>query len=114
MQEATDLEAQDRLVSRRDVANRWASSTETVKRSEKEGLLHPVHFNKRLLRYSLAEVIAVERAGRNGALPQKGLSAAEIARNKKLARGHKTFVARKTRKTPRVSETPTTPKIGFH
>jgi predicted site-specific integrase-resolvase len=48
-------------LSRRDVAQRWRTSTETVKRREREGLLKAVRFNARLIRYKLSEVERYER-----------------------------------------------------
>lgn len=56
----------DRLLSRSDVAHRWAVSVETVKRRQKEGLLHPIYFNRRLIRYSLGEILNIEQAGLSG------------------------------------------------
>jgi hypothetical protein len=52
----------ERLLSRRAVADRWQTSVETVKRREKAGLLKPIRFNQRLLRYKLSEVEALEAA----------------------------------------------------
>jgi hypothetical protein len=49
------------LLSRRDVAKRWRVSTETVKRRQRAGLLHPLYFSKRLIRYSAIEVARLER-----------------------------------------------------
>jgi hypothetical protein len=54
-------EASERLVSRKALAARWQCSVETVKRRTREGLLHPVRFNQRLIRYPLSEIIRVEQ-----------------------------------------------------
>jgi predicted site-specific integrase-resolvase len=54
------------LLSRRALAQRWSCSRETVKRRTKEGILHPVRFNQRMLRYRLSEVEQVERAASEG------------------------------------------------
>jgi hypothetical protein len=51
------------LVSRRTLAERWACSDETVKRRERAGLLTPIRFSLRLIRYRLAEVLALEVRG---------------------------------------------------
>ena len=52
----------EQLLSRRAVAHRWQTSTETIKRREKEGLLKPIRFNQRLLRYKLSDIEALEAA----------------------------------------------------
>jgi hypothetical protein len=62
----TNAEQTDELVSRRDVAERWKTSVATVKRREKEGLLTPVKFNQRLLRYRLGQVQSLENAALGG------------------------------------------------
>lgn len=58
----------EQLLSRRAVADRWQTSTETIKRREKEGLLKAIRFNQRLLRYKLSNVEAVEAAAASDAL----------------------------------------------
>jgi hypothetical protein len=50
-----------RLLSRRELALRWDVSLETIKRRTKEGLLRPIRFNARLIRYRLDDVLAIER-----------------------------------------------------
>ena len=92
----------EKLLSRKSLASRWQVSCETVKRRTREGLLHPVYFNPRLIRYLLSEVLALEAEGRSGRLVKNGLSAAEAERREKLVSNR---VARK----PGV-----TPAIGFH
>jgi hypothetical protein len=52
----------DTLVSRKQLAARWACSIETTKRRQKQGLLRPIYLSKRQLRYRLSQIIAVERA----------------------------------------------------
>jgi len=52
----------EELLSRRAIAARWQCSVETIKRTEKAGLLRALRFNSRLLRYKLADVIAYENA----------------------------------------------------
>lgn len=50
------------FLSRYELAMRWGVSKETIKRREREGLLTPIRFNQRLLRYRLEDVIEVERS----------------------------------------------------
>ena len=52
------------LLSRKQVATRWSVCTETVKRKERAGLLSPVRFNRRLTRYRLSDVLALEQEAR--------------------------------------------------
>jgi hypothetical protein len=49
------------LISRRTLCTRWDCSDETLRRRERAGLLHPIHLSNRLVRYRLAEVMAVEK-----------------------------------------------------
>ena len=49
------------LLSRRAVAQRWSCSTETVKRRTREGVLHPLRFNSRMIRYAMSEILRVEQ-----------------------------------------------------
>jgi hypothetical protein len=53
----------EQLISRKELAERWSCSTETIKRRTREGLLHPVRFNARMIRYPLSEIIRVEQEG---------------------------------------------------
>ncbi|MEZ5326942.1 MAG: hypothetical protein R3F19_17980 [Verrucomicrobiales bacterium] len=53
-------ETTSRFLSRTQLAERWGVSKETIKRREREGLLSPIRFNQRLLRYRLEDVLAVE------------------------------------------------------
>ena len=57
----------EQMLSRKAVADRWQTSVETVKRRQKAGLLRALRFNRRLLRYKLADVIAYENAAAGGA-----------------------------------------------
>jgi hypothetical protein len=54
-------ESSERLISRKALAARWQCSNETIKRRTREGLLHPVRFNQRMIRYPLSEVIRIEK-----------------------------------------------------
>jgi len=56
--------AADQLLSPKEVAERWSCSTETVKHRTRDGLLHPIRFNSRMIRYSLSEIIEVEAGAR--------------------------------------------------
>jgi hypothetical protein len=51
----------EQLISRKTLALRWSCSTETIKRRTREGLLHPIRFNSRMIRYQLSEIIRVEQ-----------------------------------------------------
>lgn len=57
----------DQLLSRRALASRWGVSTETLKRRERDGTLNPVRFNRRLLRYRLSDIVAIETAAQSAA-----------------------------------------------
>lgn len=50
-------------LTRRDVANRWNCCPHTVARRPD---LTPIRFNRRLLRYRLEDVQAIEAAGHGG------------------------------------------------
>lgn len=51
----------DALLTRKDIAMRWKTSLETVKRREKDGTLVPVYLpGGRLVRYRLSEILKVE------------------------------------------------------
>ena len=53
--------ADDDFISRPDLAAHWDCHVETLKRRERQGLLHPIRFSPRLVRYRLTEVRALER-----------------------------------------------------
>jgi hypothetical protein len=53
--------ADDVLISRKWLCTRWQCSDETLRRRERAGLLNPIHLSNRLVRYRLAEVMAVEK-----------------------------------------------------
>ena len=57
----------ERMLSRGSLADRWEVSRETVKRREKAGLIKAYHFNARLLRYKLSEIMEYEAAAAGGA-----------------------------------------------
>lgn len=49
----------DSLLTRRELADRWRQSTETIKRRERAGLLHALRLG-RSVRYRLSDVLAFE------------------------------------------------------
>ena len=49
-------------MSRKQVCARWACCAMTLKRREVAGLLKPVRFNQRMLRYRLSDILAIEAA----------------------------------------------------
>ena len=57
----------ERFLSRSELALRWSCSGETVKRRTRDGILHPLRFNRRFLRYRLSEVQLVEQHAEGGA-----------------------------------------------
>jgi hypothetical protein len=56
----TKQKAED-YVSRQELCARWGCSLETLKRRERQGILHPVGFSERMVRYKLSEVLDIER-----------------------------------------------------
>jgi hypothetical protein len=69
----TNLDEQ--YISRPGLAQRWKCHIESLKRREKKGLLHPIALSSRMIRYSMAEVRALEaqaagyRPGTGGKIP---------------------------------------------
>ncbi len=59
-------ETGERLLSRREVAERWSVSTETVKRRTRDGQLPALYFNQRLIRYRLADITRLEQDAQGG------------------------------------------------
>jgi len=51
---------EDDLIGRPALAYRWKCHTETLKRREKQGLLHPLQLSTRMVRYRMSEVLAIE------------------------------------------------------
>jgi predicted DNA-binding transcriptional regulator AlpA len=54
------LPTPERLLTRREVAQRWSCSTETIKRKTAAGLLRPIRFGLRFVRYPLSQIEALE------------------------------------------------------
>jgi len=55
----------DSLLTRRELADRWRQSTETIKRRERAGLLHALKLG-RSVRYRLSDVLAFETGAEIG------------------------------------------------
>ena len=51
----------EQFISRKQLAGRWSCSTETIKRRTRDGLLHPIRFNARMIRYPLSQIILIEQ-----------------------------------------------------
>jgi hypothetical protein len=58
---STIRDVDDDFISRPALAVRWGCHIETLKRREREGILHPYGFSIRMVRYRLSEVRALER-----------------------------------------------------
>ena len=58
----------DSLLTRRELADRWRQSTETIKRRERAGLLHALKLG-RSVRYRLSDVLAFETGAEIGLGP---------------------------------------------
>jgi len=60
MKKDSVVDKQEQFLKRRELAARWRCSGETIKRKQKNGLLHPIRLSQRLLLYKLSEVEALE------------------------------------------------------
>jgi hypothetical protein len=54
-------QSSDALFSRRQLADRWATSIETIKRRQKQGVLTPIYLSARQVRYKLSQIVNVEQ-----------------------------------------------------
>ena len=63
----TALRPTERLLTRRELAQRWSCSTETVKRKTAAGILTPVRFGLRFVRYRLSQIELLEEEAAGGA-----------------------------------------------
>ena len=63
----TALRPTERLLTRRELAQRWSCSTETVKRKTAAGILTPVRFGLRFVRYRLSQIELLEAEAAGGA-----------------------------------------------
>lgn len=50
----------ERLLSRRDLSERWNLSIKTLKRREKAGELRPLTLSANTVRYRLSEILEIE------------------------------------------------------
>lgn len=57
----------DRLVTRKELAERWSLSIKTLKRRERTGELRPLTLSANTVRYRMSEILAIEEdaAARN-------------------------------------------------
>jgi predicted site-specific integrase-resolvase len=53
----------EKFLTRKELADRWRCSGETVKRRQRAGLLHPVYLSARKLIYRVTEIEILEAAG---------------------------------------------------
>ena len=60
--------ATEKMITRLDVAGMLNCHPETVKRYGKKGLLHPVRFSARAVRYPESEVLSLMRNGAGGSI----------------------------------------------
>ena len=51
------------LLTRRELADRWKVSIETIKRRERARVLRPLRLEGRIVRYRMSEVVRVETEG---------------------------------------------------
>ena len=63
MKKCTQKLLEDALISRQALCSRWQVSEETLKRKERAMLLRPIRLSKRMVRYKIAEVLALENSG---------------------------------------------------
>jgi len=49
-----------KFLTRAELAERWRSSKETIKRKQRAGLLHPIYLSSRKILYALAEIEGLE------------------------------------------------------
>jgi DNA-binding transcriptional regulator YhcF (GntR family) len=58
-----DRPTEERLLTRRELAQRWKVSIETVKRRERVRMLRPMRLDGRVIRYRMSDVIRIEQEG---------------------------------------------------
>jgi DNA-binding transcriptional regulator YhcF (GntR family) len=61
-----DRPTEERLLTRRELAERWKVSIETVKRRERVRMLRPMRLDGRVIRYRMSDVIRIEQEGYGG------------------------------------------------
>ena len=57
----SSLNQTEKFLTRRELAERWRCSGESIKRRQRAGLLHPVYLSSRKILYSIAEVEELEK-----------------------------------------------------
>jgi hypothetical protein len=55
------------LLTRRELADRWKVSIETIKRRERARVLRPLRLEGRTVRYRMSDVVRIEMEGDIGA-----------------------------------------------
>ena len=58
-----DSSTYDPLLTRRELANRWKVSVETLKRRERARILRPIRLDGRVVRYRMSDVVKIEQEG---------------------------------------------------
>jgi len=58
-----DKTREDRLLTRRELADRWKVSVETLKRRERTRVLRPMRLDGRIVRYRMSDVVRIEQEG---------------------------------------------------
>jgi DNA-binding transcriptional regulator YhcF (GntR family) len=56
-----DRTTEDALLTRRELADRWKVSVQTVKRRERARILRPVRLDGRIVRYRMSDVVQIEQ-----------------------------------------------------
>ena len=56
----TTVNQSDRLISRKELSERWNLSIKTIKRREKAGELRPLTLSANCVRFRLSEILAIE------------------------------------------------------
>ena len=69
--ESTLGDSRDPLLTRREIANRWRQSTETIKRRERAGFLRALKLGRNV-RYRLSDVLEFERSAEIAARNESG------------------------------------------
>lgn len=58
---------EESLLTRRELADRWKVSIETIKRRERARVLRPLRLEGRIVRYRMSDVVRIEMEGDVGA-----------------------------------------------
>ena len=57
---SNELAINEKMITRRELSDRWGLSLKTLKRREADGTLHPVTLSTNVVRYRISEIIAIE------------------------------------------------------